>query len=83
MGNFGGCPGHSKALTIFAAAVAVAFAAKEIIQSPIMSRSRMKRGIKLQPTNHHAAEETIQYDKQAQIGIWKMLSAGDAQHGTS
>jgi len=66
------------------AAVAVAFAAKEIIQSPIMTRSRMKRGIKLQPTNnHHAAEETIQYDKQAQIGISKMLSAGDAQHGTS
>ena len=28
MGNFGGCPGHSKALAIDAAAVAVAFAAK-------------------------------------------------------
>ena len=39
-GNFGGCPGHSKALTIFAAAVAVAFAAKVIIQSLITSYSR-------------------------------------------
>ena len=29
-GNFEGCPGHSKALTIFAAAVAAAFAANDI-----------------------------------------------------
>jgi len=30
-----GCPDYSKALTIFAAAVAAAFAAKGIIQLPI------------------------------------------------
>jgi len=34
-----GCPGHSRALAIFAAAVAAAFAAKWIIQSPITSCS--------------------------------------------
>jgi len=38
--NFGGCSGHSKALAIFAAAVAFAFAAKGIIQSLITSCSR-------------------------------------------
>jgi len=39
-GSFWGCPGHSKALTIFAAAVAAALDAKRIIQSPITSCSR-------------------------------------------
>ena len=34
------CPGHSKALAIFAAASAPAFAAEVIIQSPITSCSR-------------------------------------------
>jgi len=36
-GNFGGCPAHSKTLTIFAAAVAAAFPAKGIIT--VMSAS--------------------------------------------
>jgi len=54
---FGGCPALSKTLAIFAAAVAAAFAAKGIIQSPITSCSR-----------------------QAQIGIRKILSAGDAAY---
>jgi len=36
----GGCPGHSKALPIFAAAVAIAFAETGIIQLPITSCSR-------------------------------------------
>jgi len=40
-GNFGGCPGHSKALAIFAAA----FAAKGIIQSPITSCSRRDHSV--------------------------------------
>jgi len=44
-GNFGGCPGHSKALAIFAAAVAAAFAAKEIIQAPITSCSRKDHSV--------------------------------------
>ena len=39
-GNFGGCLGHSKALTIFAAAVAAAYTAEGIIQSSIASCSR-------------------------------------------
>ena len=39
-GHFGGCPGHSKALAIFAAAVVTAFTAKGIIHSPITSCSR-------------------------------------------
>jgi len=33
-GNFGGCPGHSKALAIFAATVAAAFAAKGSFSMP-------------------------------------------------
>jgi len=37
---FRGCPGHSKALAIFAAAIAAMFAAKGIIQLPITSCSR-------------------------------------------
>ena len=49
---WGVCPGHSKPLAIFAAAVAAAFAAKGIIQ----------------------------YARQAQIGTYKILSAGDAVH---
>jgi len=49
---WGVCPDHSKTLTIFAAAVAAAFAAKGIIQ----------------------------YARQAQIGTYKILSAGDAVH---
>jgi len=62
-GNFGGCPGQSKALAIFAlaifaAAVTAAFAAKGISQSP--------------------AEGIIQYARQAQIGIRKILNEGDA-----
>jgi len=59
--NFRGCPGHLKALTIFAAAVAAAFAAKWIIQSPITSCSRRDHSI----------------SRQAQIGTRKILSAGD------
>jgi len=39
-GNFGGCPRHSKALVIFAAAIAATFAAKGITQTPITSCSR-------------------------------------------
>ena len=39
-GQFWGCPGHSKALAVFAAAVAAAFAANGIIQSPETSCSR-------------------------------------------
>ena len=64
-GNFGGCLGHSKVLAIFDAAAAAAFASKEIIQSPITSCRR---------------EEIIQYARQAQIGIRKILSAGDAAY---
>ena len=52
MGNFGGCPDHSKALAIFAATVAAAFAEKGIIQ----------------------------YARQAEIGMRKILSAGDAAY---
>ena len=51
-GNFGGCPGHSKALAVFAAAVAASFAANGIIQ----------------------------YARQAQTGIRKILNACDAAH---
>jgi len=39
-GNFGGCPGQSKPLTIFAAAIAAVFATEGIIQLPITSCSR-------------------------------------------
>jgi len=39
------CPGHSKALAIFAAVVAAAFAAKGIIQSPITSCSRRDQSV--------------------------------------
>ena len=39
---FGGCPGHSKALAMFDAAVGAEFAAKGIIQSPITSCSRRR-----------------------------------------
>jgi len=42
-GNFGGCPGHSKVLATLA--VAVAFAAKGIIQSPITSCSRRDHSV--------------------------------------
>jgi len=45
MGHFGGCPGHSKALAIFAAAVAAAFASKEIIQSPVTLCSRRNHSV--------------------------------------
>ena len=51
-GNLRGLSGHSKALTIFAAAVAVT----EIIQSPITSRSSRQKG-----------SVSNQYDKQVQI----------------
>jgi len=63
-GNFGGCPGHSKALVIFTAAVAAVFAAKA-------SFNHQQR---------HAAEEIIQYARQAQIEIWKNLSTGDVAY---
>jgi len=43
--NFWGCPGHSKALAIFAAAIATAFAAKWIIKSPITSCSRKDHSV--------------------------------------
>ena len=48
MDNFwvGGCPGHSKALAIFAAAVDPAFTAKGIIQSPITSCSRRGHSVR-------------------------------------
>ena len=45
---FGGCPGHSKVLAIFAAAVAAAslrLSAKGIIQSPITSCSRRDHSV--------------------------------------
>ena len=51
-GNLRGLSGHSKALAIFAAAVAVT----EIIQSPITSRSSRQKG-----------SVSNQYDKQVQI----------------
>jgi len=41
----GSCPGHSKALAIFAAAVAAAFAVKGIIQSPVTSCSRRDHSV--------------------------------------
>jgi len=41
--NFGGCPGHSKVLATVA--VAVAFAAKGIIQSPITACSRRDHSV--------------------------------------
>ena len=44
-GNFGDCSGHAKALAIFAGAVAAAFAAKGIIQSPITSNSRRDHSV--------------------------------------
>ena len=44
-GNFGGCPGHSRALAVFAAAVSAVFTAKGIIQSPIMSCSRSHHSV--------------------------------------
>jgi len=37
------CPGHSKALAIFAASVAAALAANGIIQSPIAKYSTMQQ----------------------------------------
>jgi len=40
-----GCPGHAKALAIFAAAVAAAIAAKGIIQAPITSSSRRDHSV--------------------------------------
>jgi len=40
-----GCPGHAKALAIFAAAVAAAFAAKGIIQAPITSSNRRDHSV--------------------------------------
>ena len=43
--NFGGCPGHSKALAILAAAVAAALAAKGIIHSSITSSSRRDHSV--------------------------------------
>jgi len=42
---FGGCPGHSKALAIFAAAAGAMVAAKGIIQSPITSCSRRDHSV--------------------------------------
>jgi len=42
---FGGCPGHSKALSIFAAVVAAAFAVEGIIQSPITSCSKIDHSV--------------------------------------
>ena len=41
----GDCPGHSKALAIFTAAVAAAFTAKGTIQSQITSRSRRDHSV--------------------------------------
>jgi len=42
---FGGYLGHSEALAMFAAAVAVVFAAKGIIQSPVTSCSRKDHSV--------------------------------------
>ena len=42
---FGDCPGHSKALAVLAVAVAAAFDAKGIIQSPITSCSRRDNSV--------------------------------------
>jgi len=73
-GNFRGLfgsPGHSKASAIFAAAVAAA------------------RWLQKRSFNHqyrHAAEGIIQYARQVQIGIRKILSKNDdgsAQRGRS
>jgi len=43
--QFWGCPGHSKALRIFTAAVAVAFVATGIIQLPIRSCSKRDHSV--------------------------------------
>jgi len=43
--NFYGCPGHSKALANFAAAVAAVFASKGIIQLPMTLCSRRDRSV--------------------------------------
>ena len=61
----GGCPGHSKALAIFAAAVAVAFGGTGIIQSLITSCSRRDQS----------------YARQAQIVFGKFMGAGDGRGG--
>ena len=47
--NFWGCPGHSKALAIFAAAVAL----KRVIQSPITSCSRRDHSVCQESTNRN------------------------------
>jgi len=62
---FGGCSGHSKALTIFAAAVAAL-------------QCRCKRDHSV--ANNHAVEGIIQYARQAQIVFWKFLGAGNADY---
>jgi len=48
---FGGCPGHSKALAILAAAIAAVFAAEGIIQSPIASCSSRDHSVCQASTN--------------------------------
>jgi len=53
-GNFGGCPNHSNALTVYAAAVAAVFAAKGIMQSPITSCSRRDHSICQASANRNA-----------------------------
>jgi len=52
-GNFWGCSGRSKALTIFTAAIAAAFAPRMIIQSPITSCSRRDHSVRQASANRN------------------------------
>jgi len=66
-GQFRDCPCHSKALAVFGAAVAAASLPRSLIKGIIQSQ-----------ITYHAAEGIIQiqYARQAQIEIRKILSAG-------
>ena len=77
-GNFGGCPGHSKALAIFAAAVTAVFAAKGIIQSPITSCSRRDHSVcQTSTTRNLDNPEYRQCGLSAGKGVMGVHSAGD------
>jgi len=66
---FGGCPVHSKALAIFAAAVAAAFAAKGIIQ---YAARQAQIGIRI-PENY----ERRRCGLSAMKGMMSVHSAGE------
>ena len=77
-GNFEGCPGHSKALAIFAAVVAAAFAAKGIIQSPITSCIRRDHSVcqasaDRNPENSERSRRCLSAGK----GVMGVQSAGE------